>query len=210
MKSNGFIAAGAVLAIAGAASAAPLNLNLEASPDVTSAQIDVIYTSNTLSLVASGFSIAYEDDGLVATPAHPISGGLLTINATIDALGNATGGTLNITGSIPSLAIPAGTLLSGNLVDFGFDASALSTFEFVWDNLSGSLSPAYLAKAPQAGTILSNILNFPGNFAGNFNNLIQDIPGTGSAISDTAAFVPSPAGGALLVAGMAFASRRRR
>jgi len=198
----------------GSALATPLNLQLQSHPDIASSQIDVTYNAGTLALLANGFSISYEDDGLVATPAHPIFGGLFAINLTVNNAGVATGGTLTISGAIPDLSIPNQTLLSGTISQFGFTTSGVGRLEFVFGGLGGLLASAgpdghYLTHAPFAGVILNNVVNFPGNFNSSWNNLVNGVPGTGTAVSDTAP-TPAPGAAALLALGAGFACRRRR
>src|SRR5213075_743019 len=89
-------AAGMAAVVVQSASAAGLGLTLLPYPDITSVQIDVTYTSSMLMLEASGFSIAYENDGLSSTSPFPINNGLMLITANVDSFGVASGGTLTI------------------------------------------------------------------------------------------------------------------
>jgi len=198
----------AVCAACASAQATPLNLNLLAYPEISATQIDVSYNAGTFALIASGFSIAYEDDGLSSTPARQIFGGTFNITANVSHAGVASGGTLTITGAIPSLSIGNTTLLSGTLQGFGFTTSGAGRIEFLFGSLGGALASAYTARAPQAGVILNNIANFPYNFNTSWNNLVNGQAGTGSAVSDTGVLPGPGAAGLLALAGLAV--RRRR
>lgn len=209
MTSRILLSLAAVAASCGAAAANPLNLVLQSHPDIVSLGIDVVYTSGTLSLMATGFSISYENDGLPSTPAHQIFGGMFNINLAVTNAGVATAGTLSISGAIPSLAIPNQTLLTGTIADFGFTTVGVGRLEFLFGSLGGLLAPAYLAQAPLAGVILNSVVNFPGNFNSSWNNLIAGQVGTGSAVSDTAP-IPAPGAAVLLAVGAALMPRRRR
>ena len=94
----------------------PLNLT-PAPPDIVSAFIDVSYDAATDTLIASGFASEIDDDG-VGLPIG-IIGGTFDIVATVDAVGDAFGGSLSIGGTVAGLGFNSGTLLTGVLSAFG-------------------------------------------------------------------------------------------
>lgn len=201
---------GAVGLCCGIASANPLNLTHNPFPDIISGGIDVRYNAGSSALTLTGFALAYENDGLVSTPAHNIFGGQFNINALVNNSGSPLGGTLNIFGSIPALSIPNQLLLTGTLTDFGFTTSGAGRLEFVFDFLGGFLAPAYLSQGPRVGVIVNSVTGFPYNFAANWDNLINSTAGTGSAVSNSGV-VPAPGAGLLVaLVGGAAAIRRRR
>jgi uncharacterized protein (TIGR03382 family) len=198
-----------VLAVETSARADGLNLHLSAFPDVTSVQTDVRYVSSTHVLQATGYATAFENDGLGSTAPLMISGGTMTLTASVSGAGAATTGNLVIMGAIPSLSLSNQILLSGTLQSFSaVNNGGTGTLEFTWTGLSGALAPNFLAKGALAGTILTNIQNFT-SFAADFDNLSAHTQGTGAAIGDTAS-VPAPAAGALLGLGGLMLGRRRR
>ena len=168
------------------AQAAPLNLTLLDFPDIVSSFIDVTYDGGTQTFVASGFALELDDDG--SAPAEAIAGGTFDISASIDNSGTLIGGTLSIGGTVASLGFNSGTLLTGNLTDFGFLNAGGDPLEFLLDVTGGDAAGLY--GAVPAGVILSGT-GFAGSFVGSFDNLSGG-PGTGSAVADVAP-VPLPA-----------------
>ena len=195
-----------LLGFAATVEAAPLDIILEDYPDITSGFIDITYDAGTDVFDASGFSLAYDDDGSV--PSEVITGGTFNISATIDADGTLSAGTLAIGGTIPSLGYISGTLLTGTLTSLGFIPAGGDPLEFLFDVeiTGGDLAPEYAGHT--CGVILGGT-NFPGSFAASFNNLFFDMEGTGQGVSDTGVVVPEPATLGLLVFGL-MASRLRR
>lgn len=194
----------ALALLPGRALATPLNLVLQL-PDVVSGFIDVTYLAGTDTFAASGFSTELDDDG-VAPNISLDAPGNFGISATIDGSGALSAGTITITGTIASEGYNSGTLLTGDLTDFGYagDASGI-IFEFTFDVTGGDLASAY--GGLPGGVILSTALNSFSGFGSDFDNLIGGYPGTGSGISDTAP-VPEPSTGLLVLAGLAILGRR--
>jgi hypothetical protein len=200
------------LGLAAVANATPLNLNL-LLPDLLSSTIDVTYNATSDAFSASGFSLELDDDGVLPN-VQLDAPGLFVIGATIDASENLqAGGTLSITGKITSLGYVSGTLLTGNLTDFGFAGDAAGiVFEFTFAVSGGDLASSYAGQP--GGVILSTALNSFSGFGSDFDNLFFGISGTGSGISDTAP-IPEPSTGLLVLSGLALlgsraASRRRQ
>lgn len=179
-----------LVVLAASPARADLGLSLLDAPDILGGFIDVTYDAGTDLFSATGFALTLDDDGV--GPAEPISGGLFDISATIDIAGVASGGTLTIAGTVPALGFSSGTLLTGTLTAFG-TTSGGDPLEFLWTVTGGDAAGLY--SAVPAGTILSGT-GFSGSFADDFNNLMSGLPGTGSAVADTA---PIPAPGAVVL-----------
>ncbi len=173
-----------------------LNLDLEPSPDLTTGFISISYDADAANLqfMADGFTLSYFD-GVSVTDA---TGGLFMIDMTVDDMGNATGGMLSITGTLPGIA--DGTLLTGDLTDFGFAPAGGDPLEFLWSVSGGLLADDYGGIGAIAGTILSQT-SFPGDWT-------EDWSGSG-AVSDTAP-IPAPTGAAILGLGLVATGARRR
>lgn len=195
--------------------AVPLSL-VQQPPDFTSGFIDVTYTAGggANNFQASGYTFALDLDG-IAPPDHAVAGGLISILATVDTSGNASGGTLLISGTIAGLGFNSGTLLTGTLLDFGFTNSANSPLEFLWVVTGGDAASLF---GTRAGTIMAGS-GFPGQWAVSFDNLIQGQPETGMATTDTfkqreeTPAVPEPMTALmslLSLGGAAMAASRRR
>lgn len=198
-----------VVVCAGGAMAAPLNLDLQNTPDILSQFIDVTYSAESDALRAEGFALTIDTMGGGPGTATPINNGTFAINATVDAEGFATGGTLEIRGVVAGRGGPSNLLLSGNLVAFGFVEGVRGlnpdTLEFLFDVTGGSLADLFGA---QAGVILG-ASGFTGSFVNDWNNN-SGIPGLGAAVADTAPPVPAPFGVSVGLAGLALAATRRR
>ena len=162
------------------AQAAPLNLMLNDFPDIVSSFIDVNYNAGTDAFTASGFALELDDDGSV--PAEAITNGTFNLNASIDASGSLSSGSLSIGGTVASLGFNGGTLLTGNLTAFGFLDSGGDPLEFLFSVTGGDAAGLY-------GSIGGIILSGGTGFTGDFNT---DFTGNGSAAADVAP-VPLPA-----------------
>ncbi len=198
-----------VAGLAGTAVAAPLNLQLENDPDIVAGFIDVVYDADSNDLFVDGFALEIDDDGVGM--ALPITGdALFTIDASIDEMGEASIGSLTITGLVAGLGFGSGTLLSATLIDFGFTATRGGTIlEFLWQITGGDAAGLYGGVGAQAGTILTGS-KFPGSWAGSWSNLDDDEPGTGGGNADTAPLVPAPMSAGVLALFAGAAVRRRR
>jgi len=144
--------------------AIPLDLTLSDSPQIATFSIDVDYKKNKDSFMADGTPLEFDDDGIGAP--EIISNGTYSITATIDELGNASGGALVIDGTIASLGFNSGTLLTGNLTAFGFPDAGGDPLEFLFDVTGGDAASLF---GPVVGIKLSDS-GFTGSFASNFKN----------------------------------------
>jgi len=161
--------------------AAPLFLTQQ-PPDLTSAFINVNYNAGTGMFTANGFPT-----GLSLPPGYAVTPGALSLNMAVNqATGNLISGTLSITGTVPGAGLLSGTLLTGNISDFGFANGGGEIFEFLVDVTGGDLAGAF---GSQAGMILdANDSGFNGSFQGNFGNTQYQ------GVSDTFAQpIPEPA-----------------
>lgn len=194
-----------MMAMGSQAQAAPLNLTLLNTPDIVSTDISVNYTAGSGSFTASGFALALDDDGSV--PAEDIAGGTFNISATIDSTGALqSGGALSIGGTVASLNFLSGTLLTGNLTEFGFPDSGRNPLEFLFTVTGGDAAGLYGGSGATGGIILSSISDPTGDW-----DFTADFTGDGFAVSDVAP-IPVPAavwlfGSGLL--GLAGFGRRR-
>jgi len=144
--------------------AIPLDLTLSDFPQISTFFIDVDYKKNQDSFTADGTPLEFDNDG-IGLP-EIISNGTYNITATIDELGNASGGSLTIGGSVATLGFTSGTLLTGNLTDFGFPDAGGDPLEFLFDVTGGDAASLF-------GTVVGVILSdsgFNGTFASNFKN----------------------------------------
>ncbi len=173
------------------ANATPLNLTLSDQPDIVSGFLDVGYDSAAQQLTVSGFALGFDDDGVGS--AIDIAGGSFDIMANIDNAGNLLGGTVSIGGAVAELGFNSGTLLTGNLIDFGFRDEGGDPLEFVFEITGGDASGLFLSGGAFGGIILTG-----SGFTGSWN---ADFVNGGAGQSDTAP-VPVPAAAWLLLSGL--------
>ncbi len=174
--------------------ATPLNLT-PGTPDVFSAFTDVFYDSEAQLFDSFGFAFELDDDGVGAP--EPISGGLISITAAIDNSGNATAGSLVINGTVSTLGYNSGTLLTGNLVDFGFINGGGDPLEFLFDVTGGDAASLY---GSTAGVIMS-YTGFTGSFISSFSNFSDGVSDTSS--NPLSFPVPEPSTIGLFILGIA-------
>jgi uncharacterized protein (TIGR03382 family) len=192
-------------ALAVPARAELLNLDLLDSPDIASSFIDVMYDAGSDQFTASGFAMTF-DNG--AEPPVDISSGVFSLAATITDGGLLSGGSLTIQGDASGFGP---TLLTGELVDFGYFDGGGDLVELLFTVTGGDLATPSLYGDPGAiaGVILNaNGSSFTGSFALNFDNN-GGFPGFGIGTSDTAS-IPAPGALLLLLVAGSLQGRRRR
>lgn len=193
------------LGLGSVAQAVPLNLT-QGTPDIMASFVTTSYTvGGANNFTSTGFTTTLDFDG-IAPPDVSFVDGSWDIVATIDNAGNATGGTLNVTGDTGS---GMQTLLTGTLSAFGFGAST-DPLEFIFDVTGGTQAANFGA---QAGVILT--AGASSNYAADFNSGFSNTGFDG--VSDTFGIpgqpVPEPLTatmGTLALAGAGLAVLRRR
>lgn len=202
------LATGLLTAFAvGSASATPIpGLVQTPFPDITTEFVSLQYTPNINDegmFVAMGGAIGFKSSS--ASPAL-ISGGMTIITAQLSSLGTVVdSGDITISGSIGGA--PSETLLTGDLLQFGFDDTFGAPFGFLFQVSGGSLEAVFGGTNATFTTFLS-----PGstNFSG-FANEFHNDAGAGQANTGTP--IPEPSSATLLAAGllaMANAARRSK
>lgn len=196
---RGLLAAGLLL-LGSTAQAMPLDLILKPFPDIVSTFVNVsyTYTAATDQFMSHGYAFELNDDG----SAEAIVGGTFDLIATITNLGVMSGGSLTIGGTVPTLGFGTGTILTGNLTDFGFQPAGGDPLEFRFDITGGDAAGLFGGNGPGGGVIMSGT-GFNGSFMEDFSS--------SSGVADTGV-VPEPAtvwliGSGLLLVGL---GRRRR
>ncbi len=193
-------------------SAATLGLNL-LFPDVASGIIDVVYDAGSDNLSLTGISLQLDEAGGGFLDLDVL--GVFAISVEIDSSGLLVanpGNQISVTGEIG--AFTSGTLIDGDITAFGFvgDSSGM-VLEFAFTVTGGDLATVGdFATFGVGGSIVGTGSNTFVNWNSSWNNLIFDIPSTGSATSDTAP-TPEPSTALLLWGGivaLAVRSRRRQ
>jgi hypothetical protein len=171
---------------------ATLDLTLS-DPDLSAGFLNTGYNSSTGILSAAGWPISFDLNG---TTYPSIVGGQYMLSAHVNAAGQAGAGTLDITGTIPSLA-SSGTLLTGQLSEFGFEPGGGDIFEFDFDVTGGDLAPYYDGH-------VSIILDAQDSgFDGSFSTSFEASPYL--SVADNGTTVPEPSAFALLACALAVA-----
>ena len=183
---------------------------LEDYPDITSGFIDVTYDATANILSANGFALTLDDDGVgdlenIYAFGSDIDPGTFLITAEIDDFGTLIGGTLTVEGTVPDLGFNSGTLLTGDLTDFGYPDAGGNPLEFLFDVTGGDVAGLY---AGTSGGVILGATGFGGSFAADFDNLMFGMPGTGAGFGDTG--VPEPSTLSLLMLGLIATRLRRR
>jgi hypothetical protein len=204
MKPMRYILAFFILAICLPRIASALPLDLAPSPpDMSFGFVTVAYSAASDTLTVQGFATNFLDDLGVS---QTVDGGELNMTAIIDDGGNLISGSFVITGTIPSLGLLSGTLLTADLTLFGdINPIDLDTFNFLAASTGGDLSGTY-------GSLIGVILNGTGGFANDWSvDFGQSF--TGSAdITTPQGSAPVAATWPLLglgLLGMAYTRRRR-
>ncbi len=180
-----------------------LDLNLAESPDIFASFVDLTYNlfdSFLGDFSARGFAFTLEVDGVTHDILPVNFDPSFVLDAVINTSGNLLSGALTIGGTVSALGFNSGTLLTGNLTDFGFATGATGPLEFLFDVTDGDAAGLY---GPTGGIIISVLSgDFPGNFSADFS------AGSG-AVTDIAS-VPEPSTALLLLTGLGalFAFRR--
>ncbi|HKQ48840.1 MAG TPA: hypothetical protein VJZ71_12285 [Phycisphaerae bacterium] len=216
MRKSALLTCSLVLALAAGAEAAPLNLTLNPSPDITSQFIDLSYVAATDSLSVDGYNVTIDDDN--AGPLIDFDDAFTALNfnidATVDDFGNASAGTLSVSGDLTSSLGISGLLLTGDLVLFGFDSqdpgSGLDFFEFVFEVTGGQMATFQYFGTPGSfvGVIYDPFENvFDGTWGSSFSSF-----NNGSSHTDLAPVpIPEPATLSLmLLAGVSLLRPLRR
>ena len=151
-------------------------------PVISAGFLTVGYNATTQVFSATGWPMAFDLNGTASS----VDGGQYSLSATVSPNGQATGGSLDITGTIPGLAT-SGTLLTGELSQFGFQPRGGNIFEFVFNVTGGDLVPYY---GGQTNVVLdANNSGFNGSFTSSFNaSPFLSVADNGSAVTA----VPEP------------------
>ena len=139
------------------------------NPDLAALSLTVDYqpsAGSTGTLTVTGWPTSLTTSG-TNTPDYPIiDNGSYDLTAQITKTGQPISGTLDIGGTIPGLA-SSGTLLTGQLSQFGFQNTGGDIFEFTFNITGGDLAPYYNG---QTGAILTATgSGFDGSFASSFS-----------------------------------------
>jgi hypothetical protein len=185
------------LVVSGPAHAAMLGLTKHA-PDITSGLVKVSYTSSNATFTSTGTSASFDIDN-VAPPDYSganFTAGSFTLSMTVNiATGAPTGGTVTINGKVPALGATTGSLLTGNITAFGFPTGGGQTFDFLFNITGGDLASYWNATGHPGGMILdmgspgTGAIAFTGVFTSDFRNTSGAL---GNGVSD-AFITPEPA-----------------
>lgn len=195
-------------------SAAALNLNL-LDPDVLSGLIDVVYDSGSDDLTLTGTSLQFDADGSGFVDLDVL--GVFSISVEVDSSGlfvSNTNNKINVGGEIGGFT--SGSLIEGDITAFGFagDFDGM-VLEFAFTVTGGDLaSEGDFLTFGVGGSIVGTGSNTFTNWNSSWNNLLFDIPSTGSGTNDSAPVVVPEPSTALLVWGgfvaLAVRARHRR
>ena len=178
------------------------------NPDVAALSLTADYQPSTGSigtLTVTGWPTGITMPGTNVT--DPIDNGTYNLTAEINkANGQPVSGTLDIGGTVAGSA-SSGTLLTGQLSQFGFQNSGGDIFEFIFNVTGGDLAKDFNS---QSGVILTATgSGFDGSFTTGFATQVSE------SVSDTFPVVPEPTSSTLLfcalVVGLpAFVCNRKR
>lgn len=174
-------------------------------PDVVSGTLDVVYdASGPGTLTISGFALEVDDDGVAPNlQLDVLAVGSFSLTASVNTSGIFSSGSFSILGTVASEGWNSGTLLTGDLNAFGWNAGA-TLMDFTFDATGGDLEPLY--GGSEGGIIVATgILPGWAGFGSSFNNNFGS-PGFGTGTGDTAP-LPEPTTGLLFAAALAVATR---
>lgn len=186
------------------ADAALLGLTQQ-SPDISAQPVEVEFTAATGEFTVTGSVLTGFDLDGSAPPDYTIgdfSGAIsYTISLLLDGSGNPLSGTLSILGELSALGANSGTLLTADILEFGFQDvgpfSPVSLFEMKFATTGGDLRAAYF---PSEAHVILTAFDTSATYNGTFTN---DFAFRGSAsATDTFAAVPEPGTLALLALGL--------
>src|SRR5271166_4803607 len=171
-----------------------LNLGPQ-NPDLSAQFLTVDYAASsgsTGTLTVTGWPTSFTITGTNTPDYSLIDNGQYNLTAQITKTGQPISGTLDIAGTIPGMATSSGTLLTGQLSQFGFQPPpGGDIFEFIFNVTGGDLAHYYNG---QAGVVLTaNGSGFNGSFMTNFATQASQ------AVSDNYGVVPEPATATLLL-----------
>jgi hypothetical protein len=178
-----------LLFFAAPAHGTPLNLSSSHPGDVTTHYTDVQYVLDANPNTGTLTAVGYPDEFDVNTQGFNSSSFSLSMTV-MRSTGALVGGSVTITGDTDGTPHYNGTLLTGNIIAFGFHDPPLATpavgniFEFVFHVTGGLLLAPYYSSTNTAGIIM-NIANGSASpsFTGSFTTAFHNNPDSG--FSDT-------------------------
>lgn len=207
----------AALGLAGGAAQAELiPLNIPPAPDLGSGFITVSYDADSHLFLAQGYSNLYTADDTTAYNFLQ-EDGLFSISAYISNDGVLLSpGTFSMSGT---LVLPSGTvgsstdgsLLTGNITQFGFDPVPDGVLQFVFNATGGDLASVFGQGAITLSQIGAPTLDSPYGFTGSFSESFGPDPNAffGPAVADIGV-TPEPGTFLLFVSGAGLLLLRRR
>ncbi len=181
------------------ANTARASLILEPTPDILVQLANSVYDATSDEYSFEGLAIQLLDENGVQT----ILGGVGTIEAIIDDSGTLLGGTVVVTGTIPSIGADTSPLLTGDLTELVGSNAAGGILEFTFTPTGGNAAVLSLYEGRLGGIIASNT-GFNGSFATNFDNE--------AAQADIGVAIPEPTSlvsGLIGLGGLALVGYRR-
>lgn len=161
-----------LLGLSGAASATPLGLALEPSPDIFVGFGSTTYSAGGQSLTLDGQPQSYFLASSACDPACAVTAALgdFSLTASVDNSGNLVGtGSLTIDGSVGTLGYGS-PLLTGTVTAFGFDAGTPALpFEFLFTVTGGSAASDFGGAGATGGIIWGHNSTFSGSFGSDFS-----------------------------------------
>ncbi|MGA2253385.1 MAG: PEP-CTERM sorting domain-containing protein [Thermoguttaceae bacterium] len=172
-----------------------LNLTTQ-PPDLSAGYLNVTYDATTGIINAQGWPTSFTLSDNPTPDSVSIVGGQYDLTAKVTPTGQPVSGSLDVTGTIPGLALSSGTLLTAQVSQFGFQSGGGDIFEFVFNVTGGDLAPYYHGKT----NVILDAWNsgFDGSFANNF------AASPYLSVADTSAVaVPEPSTALLLLSVLA-------